>query len=158
MLIKIKILFSPPSTTRNAHLTLHTVCFKADLLLDQEIRRRTLSTPSAEAVFSCKKCAPIAVPRPSTTQDSTAGTLRASLVPVVLRQDRCPKTNVVNAFSAEGSWDPMFVMAPPRLVGLQNQTAVRKRGRRRARQVAWHRIDDPEVRSRAKETINKDMM
>lgn len=48
-------------------------------------------------------------------------------------------------FSAEGSWDPMFVVAPERLVSLQNKAAVRARGLKRARQVAWHRIDDPKV-------------
>ncbi|CAM9407603.1 unnamed protein product [Ectocarpus fasciculatus] len=39
----------------------------------------------------------------------------------------------------------MFVVAPPGLVGLQNQTAARRMGGRRARQVAWYRIDGPEV-------------
>lgn len=38
-------------------------------------------------------------------------------------------------------------MAPPRLVDLQNHTAAQKRGRRKARQVAWCRIDRPEVKT-----------
>ncbi|CAM9964631.1 unnamed protein product, partial [Ectocarpus sp. 12 AP-2014] len=65
--------------------------------------------------------------------------------PSVLRSHRCPNNNVVDVFSAEGSWDPVFVVAPPRLVGLQNQTAALRMGGRRARQVAWYRIDVPEV-------------
>lgn len=36
-------------------------------------------------------------------------------------------------------------MAPARLVGLQNQVAVREMGPRRAMQVAWHRIEGPEA-------------
>lgn len=56
--------------------------------------------------------------------------------------------SVLGVFTAGGSWDPVFVMAPARLVGLQNEAAARERGQKRARQVAWHRIDGPEVRSR----------
>lgn len=51
----------------------------------------------------------------------------------------------LDVFTAEGSWDPVFVVAPARLIGLQNQVAARARGLKRARQVAWHRIDGPEV-------------
>lgn len=58
-----------------------------------------------------------------------------------------PSKSVLDIFTAKGSWDPVFVVAPARLVGLQNEAAARERGQKRARQVAWHRIDGPEVRS-----------
>lgn len=51
-------------------------------------------------------------------------------------------------FRAEGSWDPVFVVAPARLVGLQNQAAVRAIGPRRARLAAWQHIDGPEASNR----------
>lgn len=51
-------------------------------------------------------------------------------------------------FRAEGSWDPVFVVAPARLVGLQNQAAVRAMGLRRARLAAWQHIDGPEASNR----------
>lgn len=59
--------------------------------------------------------------------------------------DRRPNS-VLDIFSAEGSWDPAFVLAPERLVGMQNEAAVRDKGSRRAKRVAWHRIDGPEAR------------
>ncbi|CAM9705167.1 unnamed protein product, partial [Laminaria digitata] len=74
----------------------------------------------------------------------TTLTPMASSAPAPLH---CPDPKgVVGIFSAEGSWDPAFVMAPGRLVALQNKEAARRRGVRRARQVAWHRIDGPEAR------------
>ena len=56
------------------------------------------------------------------------------------------ENGVVDVFSAEGSWDPVFVIAPPRLVDFQNQTAAREKGRLRARHVAWRRLDGPKVK------------
>lgn len=99
-----------------------------------------------------EKRAPALEPRPATTTTSAAcrtpasASYNPSFAPAALRQDVRTGNNAVGIFSAEGSWDPVFVIAPPRLVGLQNQTAARRRGRRRARQVAWRRIDRPEVK------------
>lgn len=113
----------------------------------------TDSLPYREAA-ACENRAPTLARRPSTTTVSAAyrtavsASSDPSLTPPVLRQDVRPGNNVVGVFSAEGSWDPVFVMAPPRLVGLQNHAAARERGRRRARQVAWRRINRPEVRTR----------
>ena len=82
----------------------------------------------------------------STSHPSRAVALSGSDVtpPTPTASSRCTK-GVVGIFSAEGSWDPAFVVAPGRLVALQNKAAARRRGARRARQVAWHRIDGPEA-------------
>eukprot|EP00752_Nemacystus_decipiens_P002990 g2774.t1 len=98
-----------------------------------------------------EKRAPALAPRKAAStasaafKPSVAAPYNPSIAPAPLRQGVRPKNNVIGVFSAEGSWDPVFVMAPPRLVGLQNQTDARKRGRRRARQTAWRRIDRPEA-------------
>lgn len=61
---------------------------------------------------------------------------------------RCGAPRPLNVFRAECCWDPVFVVAPARLVGLQNQAAAREMGLKRARLAAWQHIDGPEASER----------
>lgn len=76
--------------------------------------------------------------------EGTGRTSRES-VPLSSAPSPCP-TSPLRVFSAEASWDPTFVMAPERLVGLQNKEAARKEGLEQATRLAWRHIDGPEVR------------
>ncbi|CAM9159192.1 unnamed protein product [Ectocarpus sp. 13 AM-2016] len=122
----------------------------SDLLLPLAAQQQPPPALPAAAPVS-GNLSPAVPTEPSTARCLTASSNAAaapsnpSPPPSVLRSHRCPNNNVVDVFSAEGSWDPVFVVAPPRLVGLQNQTAALRMGGRRARQVAWYRIDGPEV-------------
>lgn len=93
-----------------------------------------------------------------TTQDFHIPTSRRQAGSIALPSESASfglgrrSTSVVDVFSAEASWDPVFVVAPTRLVGLQNEKAVRERGTERARRAAWHRIDGPEVSSAVMDT------
>ncbi|CAM9627040.1 unnamed protein product, partial [Ectocarpus sp. 12 AP-2014] len=121
-----------------------------DLLLPLVAQQQAPPASPAAAPIS-GNLSPAVSTEPSTARglvacsNAAAAPSNPSPTPSVLRSHRCPNNNVVDVFSAEGSWDPVFVVAPPRLVALQNQTAALRMGGRRARQVAWYRIDGPEV-------------
>lgn len=72
----------------------------------------------------------------------------SSYCPAGSSSGRCGAPRSLNVFRAECCWDPVFVVAPARLVGLQNQAAARAMGSKRARLAAWKHIDGPEASKR----------
>ena len=59
------------------------------------------------------------------------------------KEDQAPKT--IGGFSAAGTWDPQFVLAPPTLVEAQNMAAGGGRGGSRgSRGATWKAVEQPE--------------